>query len=418
MERGRNAMRSYSVKIVEQTLSQHAEGASFLWELRRHAVAAPHYSLADLAKLDLRVEANLDGLRVAGVPAWELCKEALSTGGSGEVFVAAVLAFESGAADRIQTVLAAPPEFFSALASALGWIPFPQAEPHIQHLLSSPHRRIGIAASAIHRHNPGTPLPDAIATTDPLLRSRALRAVGELGLDRLFPDLYTHLADPDDRCRFSAAWSATLLADDAKSHSTLRAIAESNLPDRESALQLAIRRMDAPAATVWRDKLAPRSAIVAAGAFGDSVCIPWLLEQMKVPKLARVAGEAFTMITGVDIAFEDLDGDKPEDFEAGPTENPEDEDVAMDPDEHLPWPDPALIAKCWSRRQSEFQSGVRYLLGKPISVESCGQILRTGRQRQRAAAALELAIRQPGQPLFNVAAPGFRQQQLLGPRRP
>jgi len=32
----------------------------------------------------------------------------------------------------------------------------------------------------------------------------------------------------------------------------------------------------------------------------------------------------------------------------------------------------------------------------------------------RAAAALELAIRNPGQPLFSAAAPGFRQQQILG----
>ena len=30
------------------------------------------------------------------------------------------------------------------------------------------------------------------------------------------------------------------------------------------------------------------------------------------------------------------------------------------------------------------------------------------------AAAIELAMRQPGQPLFNASAPGFRQQQLLG----
>jgi uncharacterized protein (TIGR02270 family) len=170
-------------------------------------------------------------------------------------------------------------------------------------------------------------------------------------------------------------------------------------------------------ATAWRDKLAPRLAIVAAGAFGDPACILWLMEQMQAPELARVAGEAFSMITGVDIAFDDLDGDQPEGFAAGPTENPEDEDVAMDPDEHLPWPDPALIAQCWNRRQSDFQSGVRYLLGKPITVESCQEILRTGRQRQRAAAAPELAIRQPGQPLFNVSAPGFRQQKLLGLRR-
>jgi uncharacterized protein (TIGR02270 family) len=293
-------------------------------------------------------------------------------------------------------------------------MPLPQAESHIQNLLASPLRRIGIAASAIHRRDPGPPLADAIGSTDPILRSRALRAAGELGLDRHFPDLYAHLADPDDRCRFSAAWSATLLADDAKAHSTLRAIAESKLPDSETALQLSIRRMDAPAASAWRGKLSPRPAIVAAGAFGDPASIPWLLEQMNVPELARVAGEAFTMITGVDISYQDLDQNKPEGFEAGPTENPADENVEMDSDENLPWPDPKLIGKWWTQHQGEFTNGTRHLIGKPVSVDWCRQVLRKGHQRQRAAAALELAIREPGKPLFNVAAPGFRQQQMLG----
>src|ERR1017187_6046816 len=99
--------------LVSSVLSQHAEGAAFLWELRSRAIAASHYSLADLAKLDLRVEAHLDGLRVAGEAGWEICKEALSTGESGEVFAAAVLAFESGDKDRVETVLeagAAEPE--------------------------------------------------------------------------------------------------------------------------------------------------------------------------------------------------------------------------------------------------------------------------------------------------------------------
>ena len=410
-------------------MSQHAEGASFLWELRSSAVAAPHYSLADLAKLDLRVEAHLDGLRIAGEAGWEICKEALSTGESGEVFAAAVLAFESGDKDRLATVLetgTSSPELSRGLASALGWLPIDQAEPHIKQLLASPSsalRRVGIAASAVHRQNPGTPLVDAISSTDPLLRARALRAVGELGLESYLPDVNKHLADQDDLCRFSAAWSATLLSDDSKAQATLKSIAESNLPYREQALQVAIRRMDVPAASAWHNKLAQdakqiRIAIVAAGAFGDPASIPWLMEQMKVPELARAAGEAFTMIIGVDITFEDLDAEKPEGFEAGPTENPEDENVEMDPDENLPWPGPELIAKWRSQRQVEFQKGIRYLLGKPISVDWCQQVLRTGRQRQRAAAALELAIRQPGQPLFNVAAPGFRQQQLLGLRRP
>ena len=72
------------------------------------------------------------------------------------------------------------------------------------------------------------------------------------------------------------------------------------------------------------------------------------------------------------------------------------------------------MKKSWDKNRGLFQNGTRYLLGKPITIEWLKSVLRDGRQRQRAAAALELAIRNPGQPLFNVAAPGFRQQQILG----
>ena len=54
----------------------------------------------------------------------------------------------------------------------------------------------------------------------------------------------------------------------------------------------------------------------------------------------------------------------------------------------------------------------------PITLEWLRRVLRDGRQRQRAAATLELAIRQPGTPLFNVKAPGFRQIELLGKPKP
>ena len=109
-----------------------------------------------------------------------------------------------------------------------------------------------------------------------------------------------------------------------------------------------------------------------------------------------------------------LEGKKPEGFEAGPTENPEDENVEMDPDDNLPWPDPALILKWWGKHQKEFTNGTHYLLGKPISIDWLQHVLRNGRQRHRAVAALELAMRQPSIPLFNTSAPGFRQQALFG----
>ena len=52
--------------IIESIVTQHAEEAAFLWLLREGAVDAPHYSLKDLVEHDSRVEAHLDGLRVAG----------------------------------------------------------------------------------------------------------------------------------------------------------------------------------------------------------------------------------------------------------------------------------------------------------------------------------------------------------------
>ena len=52
--------------VILSVLGRHAEEAAFLWLLRDRAVARPQYTLDSLAELDQRVEAHLDGLRVAG----------------------------------------------------------------------------------------------------------------------------------------------------------------------------------------------------------------------------------------------------------------------------------------------------------------------------------------------------------------
>ncbi len=138
--------------IIAEIVAQHAEDAPFLWLLRCHALSEPQYSLRKLAELDDRVEAHLDGLRVAGEPGWEIAKSQL--GGPGEVFAAGVLAFESGDPAKIQQVLtagSAKPESVRGLISALGWQPYDQASKHIKPLLAAAdpvlklprHRRVG-----------------------------------------------------------------------------------------------------------------------------------------------------------------------------------------------------------------------------------------------------------------------------------
>ena len=88
----------------------------------------------------------------------------------------------------------------------------------------------------------------------------------------------------------------------------------------------------------------------------------------------------------------------------------------MDADEDLPWPEPQLMKDWWDKNKGSFKTGTRYLLGKPINDKTLQDALKNGFQRQRLAAALELAILNPGTTLFECRAPGLRQKRLLGVR--
>ncbi|MCI5166898.1 MAG: TIGR02270 family protein, partial [Candidatus Electrothrix sp. GM3_4] len=216
--------------IIEDILTQHAEEAAFLWLLRDAAVTQPHYDLDDLAELDNRIEAHLDGLRIAGNAGWEICKEALSYEEPGEVFAAAVLAFSSNDEEHIQTVLEAgshDPELARAIISALAWLTWEQAEKPLQTLAASEnpqHRFIALSAYAAHRKDPGPLLTQSLADPDPLLKARALKAAGELGRTDQLSSLRYNLKAEDEKCRLYAAWSMLLLGN-TESITTLQEIA-------------------------------------------------------------------------------------------------------------------------------------------------------------------------------------------------
>ena len=223
--------------IVGNVIAIHVEEAAFLWLIRDEAVRAPHYLLWELAKLDDRVEAHIDGLRIAAKPGWEIVKTALDEiGEPGEVFAAGVLAFENGEPEKIQQVIevgTATPEASRGLISALGWLPYEQASKHIQALLTGESliaKRVGLAAAAIHRRNPGPALPLAYRSDDPLLKARAFRAAGELGLVSTQVVLNANITAKDPAVRFWAAWSSTLLTGHKDAVAFLQSVAEAGGP--------------------------------------------------------------------------------------------------------------------------------------------------------------------------------------------
>lgn len=415
-------------RVIPDILQQHAEEAAFLWILRRAAVSAPHYRLKDLIKLDNRVEAHLDGLRIGGEDGWRFCLDGLRFGDPGEVFAAAVLALESRDQTRLDPVLQtarSAERSISGLISAFGWVAPGKLAGIVKGLLnsgSSFDRRVGIAACAVHRVDPGSVLTSAVGDEDqPIeLRCRALRAAGELRRRDLLHSIRAYLSHDDRTVRFWAAWSSAMLGDRGDSLDCLKALVLAGGTERFDALQVLLRSMAPNEAKDWLRGLAQypdrrREVIFGVGVLGDPYYLPWLIQQMSSAEISRIAGESFSLITGVDIAYDDLDGDKPEGFSSGPTELPEDDNVAMDEDEDLPWPDPGKITAWWERNGRSLTPGIRHLCGQPISQTQATAVLTDGYQRQRCAAALELANIDRDSPLFETRAPGWDQRHRLTP---
>ena len=404
-------------RIIPHVVEQHAEEAAFLWLLRDAAADAPHYDLKDLARLDERVEAHIDGLRVAAEPGCAIALAQLEQHReAGEVFTAGVLALEGQDQAKIGQVIAvveAVPEATRGLISALGWLRPERLRGMARDFLdhASPFRRmLGLAACSVHRVDPHSYLERLLTDNATIVRARALRLAGEVGRADLNQKLREAVQDRDETCRFWAAWSAGLIGERGPAIPILKQHAEGGGAFKGRALDLVLRIMARADAVAWlrslnSDARHARLAVAACGIIGDPAFVPWLIGRMELPEVARVAGEAFSMITGVDLAYDDLDRDAPEGFQAGPTDNPGDENVALDPDEDLPWPDPALIRDWWQREGARFAQGQRYLLGQPLSPDACRHALATGFQRQRRAAAFELALAKAEEHLFNWRQP-------------
>jgi uncharacterized protein (TIGR02270 family) len=189
-------------------------------------------------------------------------------------------------------------------------------------------------------------------------------------------------------------------------------------PQRGRAFRLALQAMSATAAHQMLQPFAKdpeqlRWIIRGSGIAGDPVYVPWLIKHMADDKTARLAGESFSLITGTDLAWLDLERKPPENFESGPNDDPDDPNVEMDPDDGLPWPDVNRIERWWETNASRFQPGVRYFMGGPVTTDHCLDVLRHCYQRQRLLAAHYLCLLEPGTPLFNTSAPAQRQQKLL-----
>ena len=406
----------------------YTDEIAFLWLFRRNAHHAINYQLQDLTELEERLDAHFEGLILSDEAGWLRCKENLDFEEPGEIFASAIFAIESIDLEKLNLVFVVAAEYtelLDAIVDAFVWFPFEKGASVLASFLSHisfAHRYVGISAFAGHRQY--TPelehaLIKSLESEDVALTYKALLALGELGLSTHLTKIQQFLDHDDENIQFAASWSAARFGN-LQGMENLKAFVAHPLY-HEKALQYVVMQKDIKNTVeiikqLLSDESTARLALIGLGYLGNPKSIPQIIGLMKNPVLARIAGNAFSDITGIDLTEAKLDKDEPEGFEAGPSEDPEDEDVEMDPDEDLPWPDVERIVAWWANpeNQARLSQSDRYLLGKPMSKEQLQRVLRIGNQKQRAFAANCLGVYEKDLPIFNVFAPAKRQMQLLG----
>ncbi|MCP3675838.1 MAG: TIGR02270 family protein [Gammaproteobacteria bacterium] len=404
--------------VYAHIYEQYLTDASFLWVLRTIGVNQPHYTQDDIVDLEQRIETNLDGLMTSLELSWDVCLEALDVGQAGEVFTVAVVAFRSRDMEKIKVAVSAGlanDESTKGLISALAWLPDKLVHSWIQKFLHSKqleHKYLAVAACSTRRENPGEILISMLkredCVADKKLYARILRLIGELKLFDLRWALDEAYDDDDPAVKFWVNWS-TLMLGDKSAVSQIKPFVDASGQLQAMAVKTAFRVLPVEIGRDWISQLAAdpeqgRTVIEATGVLGDPVAVPWLIEKMRKVDTARLAAEAFSMITGIDLERYKLVIEAPEDITIIPNDNPDDESVNMDADENLVFPDVDKVAYTWQKHGSNYASGQRYFMGAVIDPILLQEKLTKGLQRQRHAAALELALLNPQMPLTNTKA--------------
>ena len=399
--------------LNRRVIEQHADEAAFLWQLRQVALRAPHYRLRHLAMLDERLAAHLQGLGVATRHGQRAAARLLADGDAGALFALACLAFvqrDETAARHALAITEAAPKYTDALCQAWAWLDPDVAAGacsawagqgdlgHLARLAAT----AGIEAAAPE-------LDAATCDDDPWVRAMALRTVGETRRYDLSHRLSAAANDPDVGCRFHAAaasalWGDTGAADTAldiaTDHPSLWSAA-AEVPWRCADLVRARDRIRALAV----DATTLRAAMLAAAALGDPAVVGWLIQHMGDETHARVAAEAVTVITGIDLAEHGLVCQRPDG-----AEDPDGDQA----DDDLPWPDAEGLARWWhDGARRAFTFGSRYLSGEPVSQQALAGVLRDGSQRLRRFAAVELSRLIPTGVIFPVYARADLQRRRL-----
>ncbi|QQR45132.1 TIGR02270 family protein [Myxococcus xanthus] len=389
-------------------LEDHLNEASFLWTQWERALVAPHYSLREVAGLEERLLAHLDGLVLGGPEVTRrLLEPALGSGESGSVEAAAFCLL----AEENDPEVVAPSAWIPAEAEVVS-----PGVLRVLEVCERPALSAQLTALVLQRpFSVQVQLVDVLATRrslpenvlEPLFESgvaeaqvAVLRVVASVPVPPGSRWVQRALDSPNPMVRY-AALEAGLILGSHEAWSLTQVLACTPTPDAGRARLLSAMG-GAPDIEVWLGEALHRSALrkdalEAAACCGLRALADACLPLMRDDAWAALAGEAFCAITGLVLEKEFVAPRRPEESALPLLEEDLATDLELRPESALPVPEPAAVERWWSRARARFEPGVRYVRGRPFSLERLMDELEAGPMRRRDSWALELAIRSRGE---------------------
>ncbi len=406
-------------------LEEHLDEAAFLWSQWERALRSPSYDLAETSELEERLLAHLDGLVVGGeVAAAELLLPALETSDSERISSAAFALLAGTGKRELEETLAVfdggDAVQRSGVARALELSEREGLDAALRKRLTAEDPSLRTLAFEVLSFRGAVPTE---TRTEWLHRDSPAQVIAALRDPRPLPKelaqgiLSALLVDPRPGVR-EAAFMAGLLAGVRAAWKACRKIAEEGGAGRRQCLLVVAmgaeeRDVEWMVGLLRDEKLRP-DVLWALGFSGQPRAAEACLEWMGDGKVAALAGEAFSAITGLKVekAYQWLPPREPESLV--PLEQEDlNANLVPGPEESLPVPLREAVEGWWRQARKDFERGARYLRGRKLGAGELLEALRTEPMRRRSALALEVAIRGKGASPLQTRALTNRQRDEL-----
>lgn len=345
----------------------------------------------------------------------------MSSGEECEVFTAAFVALDSNESSKIdlvnKTFSEAEGDVLNGICYAFKHTMNPEVENILRKSLNTYNgrnlaaiidslsfRRVSIDVDKIQAF---------LNNKDPKIVTATLRALGRLRIRQLLEDA-ERLSDNEIIEVRKEAVKTGLLLGSRKALDVCRRMAVSCIEGADQFIEYLGLMGMTDDVNIFMDALKNpilvRNAVKALGLFGNISTIELLIQCASEPKLSRLAGESFSIITGVNLEKEKLISEKLQEPKTSSSPEEDEEEFETDPDEDLPLPDHEKLNAWWRVNSAKFNKRVRYRNGQPYSNEVLIDIMKNDILPYRHYAAFELALINPAYSYLETQAFSIRQR--------